>query len=149
MCLCLGVGFVGFILKQRKYLVHISVWCDMNEVTIPHALFIENNIVYYVISFREGWYEFKKSQCGDPEHRIKLCEINSIKTNNIDGYITMRFIFKEMNKSIGKIINKSDFNLSKTYDVWKNLSSHSQLICGRNEISHKYQKYILNYSWYG
>ena len=40
MCLCLGVGFVGFILKQRKYLVH--------------ALCIEKDIVYQVISFREG-----------------------------------------------------------------------------------------------
>ena len=28
--------------------------CDMNDVTIPHALCIEKNIVYYVISFREG-----------------------------------------------------------------------------------------------
>ena len=28
-----------------------------------------------------------KPQCGDPGHRITLCEINSIKTDNIDGYI--------------------------------------------------------------
>ena len=41
MCLCLGVGFVG----QKVF-----VRCDMNDVTIPHALCIE----YYVISFREG-----------------------------------------------------------------------------------------------
>ena len=26
-------------------------------------------------------------QCGDPEHRITFCEINSIKTDNIGGYI--------------------------------------------------------------
>ena len=26
-------------------------------------------------------------QCCDPEHRITLCEINSIKTDNIDEYI--------------------------------------------------------------
>ena len=80
MCLCLVVGFVGFILKQRKYLV-------MNDVTIPHALCIEKNIVYNVISFRERWYGFRKPQYGYPEHRITLCEINSIKTDNIDGYI--------------------------------------------------------------
>ena len=41
----LGVGFVGFILKQIKF-----VRCDMNDVTIR----IEKNVVYYVISFREG-----------------------------------------------------------------------------------------------
>ena len=28
------------------------VQCDMNDVTIPHALCIEKHIVYYVISFR-------------------------------------------------------------------------------------------------
>ena len=59
----------------------------MNDVTIPDALCIEKNIVYYVISFREGWYGLKKPQSSDPEHWITLCEINSIKTNNIDGYI--------------------------------------------------------------
>ena len=59
----------------------------MNDVTIPHALCIEKNIVYNVISFREGWYGFRNPQCGDPEHRITFCEINSIKTDNIGGYI--------------------------------------------------------------
>ena len=56
----------------------------MNDVmcAIPHALYI----VYYVISFREVviWIQ---QICGDPEHRITLCEINSIKNDNIDGYI--------------------------------------------------------------
>ena len=28
-----------------------------------------------------------ENECGDPEHRITLCEINSIKTDNIDEYI--------------------------------------------------------------
>ena len=28
-----------------------------------------------------------ENQCGDPEHRITLCEINCIKSDNIDGYI--------------------------------------------------------------
>ena len=48
--------------------------CDMNDVTIPHALCIEKNIVYYVISFREGWYGFRKPQCVDPSigsHSVK------------------------------------------------------------------------------
>ena len=30
------------------------VQCDMNDVTILHILCIEKNIMYYVISFREG-----------------------------------------------------------------------------------------------
>ena len=61
------------------YLRKKNVW--------PHALCIEKNIVFYVISFWEEWYGFRKPQCGDPEHRITLCEIYSIKTDNIDGYI--------------------------------------------------------------
>lgn len=28
-----------------------------------------------------------KPQCGDPGHQITLCEINGIKTFNIDGYL--------------------------------------------------------------
>ena len=60
------------------------VRCDMNDVTIPHALCIDKNIVYYVISFREGCYGFRKPQCGDPEHRITLCKIITIKTDKID-----------------------------------------------------------------
>ena len=48
---------------------------------------LRKNILYYVISFRKIWYVFRKPQCGDPEHRITLCEINGIKTDNIDGYI--------------------------------------------------------------
>ena len=84
MCLCLEVGFVDFTLKTDKVLQTDFVWCDMNDVTIPHAM---TNIVYYVISFREGWNGFRKPQCGDLEHQITLCEMNSIKTNNIDGYM--------------------------------------------------------------
>ena len=67
--------------------------CDMNDVTIPHALCIEKNIVFYIINFREGWYGFRKPQCGDPEHLITLCEINSIKTDNIGGYIPVINLF--------------------------------------------------------
>ena len=33
-----------------------------------------------------------EKQCGDPEHRITLCEINSIKSDNIDGYIINVYI---------------------------------------------------------
>ena len=77
MLLCLGVDF-----ETDKVLCTYFARYDMNDVTIPHA-----NIVSYVISFREGWYGFRKPQCGDPEHRITLCEIYSIKTENIDGYM--------------------------------------------------------------
>ena len=73
--------------ETEKVLGTDFVLCDMKDVTIPHALCIEKNIVYYVISFREGWYGFRKPQCGDPEHRITLCEMNSIKSDNISGYI--------------------------------------------------------------
>ena len=59
----------------------------MNDAAIPHAMCIEKKIVYYVISIREGRYGFRKQQCGDPEHQITLFEINSINTDNIDGYI--------------------------------------------------------------
>ena len=72
---------------------------NMNDVTIPHELCIEKNIVYYVISFREGWYRFRKLQNGDPEHQITLCEFNSIKTaDNIDaiGYIINGSIIMEV-----------------------------------------------------
>ena len=34
-----------------------------------------------------------ENHSGDPEHRITLCEINSIKTDNIDGYIIKPEIF--------------------------------------------------------
>ena len=40
--------------ETEKVLGTYFVWCDMNDATIPHALCIEKNIVYYVISFREG-----------------------------------------------------------------------------------------------
>ena len=49
---------------DKKFLM-----CDMNDVTIPHAL-------YCVLR-----HQFQRGvilQCGDPEHRITLCEINSI-----------------------------------------------------------------------
>ena len=53
----------AFMLKSMNYRLHFEtdkvlctdfVRCDMNDVTIPHALCIEKNSVYYVISFREG-----------------------------------------------------------------------------------------------
>ena len=56
------------------------VRCDINDLTIPHALCIEKNIVYYVISSKRG-----KPQCGDPDYWITLCEIISIKIDNNYG----------------------------------------------------------------
>lgn len=46
-------------------------------------------IVYNAIGFREGWYGFGKPQCGDPEKRITLCRINSIKKGKLIGYCTI------------------------------------------------------------
>ena len=52
-----------FMLRSRICRLHFDtekvlgtyfVRCDMNDVTIPHALCIEKNIMYSVISFREG-----------------------------------------------------------------------------------------------
>ena len=40
--------------EAEKVLGTDLLQCDMNDVTIPHALCIEKKIVYYVISFREG-----------------------------------------------------------------------------------------------
>ena len=34
------------------------------------------------------------NQCGDPEHKITLCEVNSIESDNNDGYIINRVITK-------------------------------------------------------
>ena len=34
------------------------------------------------------------NECGDPEHQIALCEVNSIKSDNNHGYIINRFITK-------------------------------------------------------
>ena len=31
--------------------------------------------------------DIQNTTCGDPQHRITLCEINSIKTDNNDGFI--------------------------------------------------------------
>ena len=80
MTLCLRVGFVSFILKFEtdKVLGKNIIWCDMNNITKPHALCFEKNILYYVTGFREGWYGFRKPQFGDPEHWITHCEFNSI-----------------------------------------------------------------------
>ena len=51
------------------------VWCNMNNITIPNALGTEKNIVYYVISFREGWYGFRNNSVvirSIGSHSVKL-----------------------------------------------------------------------------
>ena len=55
----------------------------MNDVTI---------VLRKTLCTTSSVSERGKPQCGDPEHRITLCEIYSIKTENIDGYIIKRFI---------------------------------------------------------
>ena len=84
----------AFMLRSRICMFRLKhtdfVWCDMTDVIISYALCIEKNIVYCIISFREGWYGFRNPQCCNPEHQITLCEINSIKSDNIDGYLINR-----------------------------------------------------------
>ena len=80
MRLRLWVRFEVLILKQ---ILLSALW--MTSHYLVYCVW-RNNIVYYLISFREGWYGSRKLQCGDLEHSIKLCKINSIKTDNIDGY---------------------------------------------------------------
>ena len=58
----------------------------MNDVTIPHA-FVLRKTLCTTSSVSERGDIDSENQCDDPEHRITLCEIYSIKTENIDGYI--------------------------------------------------------------
>ena len=58
----------------------------MNDVTIHHA-FVLRKTLCTTSSVSERGDMDSENQCGDPEHRITLCEIYSIKTENIDGYI--------------------------------------------------------------
>ena len=115
--------------------------CTDLLVTIPHALCIEKNIVYYVISFREGRYGFRKPKCGDPENRITLCEINSIKTDNIDGYIINIYSNPPSQKiciiSYQQIKNSYHFQLASNFNVFidRTLQSKYSPMCDHNDIS--------------
>ena len=60
--------------------------CDMTDVTILHVLCIEKKHCVLCHQFQRG-VVFRKLQCGDPQHRITLCEIIGIKTDNNDGFI--------------------------------------------------------------
>ena len=66
-----------FHFETNKVLGTDFVRCHMNDVTIPHALCIEKNIVYTTCTCTSSGSEkgdngFRKPQCGDPEHRITL-----------------------------------------------------------------------------
>ena len=50
----------------------------MNDVTIPHA---------FALCTTSSVSERGDMDSENPEHRITLCKIYSIKTENIDGYI--------------------------------------------------------------
>ena len=54
----LGVGFV----QTEKVLATEFLRCDMNGVTIPHALCIEKNIVYYRHQFQRGVIWIQKTK---------------------------------------------------------------------------------------
>ena len=65
----------------------------LEEIDVDHRISrgLPNGIVYWekhcVICHQfRVCYAFRKLRCGDPEHRITLSEINSIKTDNNDGY---------------------------------------------------------------
>ena len=85
MCLCLGVGFAGFILKKDKVLCTYFARSDMNDLTIPHAFVLRKTLCTTSSVSERGDMDSEKPQCNDPEHQITLCEINT--TENIDGYI--------------------------------------------------------------
>ena len=80
--LCLGVGFVGFIRKVQI----------LNDVTILYALCIEKKHRVLFHQFQRGviWIH----QTSVVIHQITLCEVNSIKSDNNEGYIINRFITK-------------------------------------------------------
>ena len=60
---------------------------------------------------------FRKPQCGDPEHRITLCEIYSIKTDNIDGYRYIINVIIFMTTTLFcKLIHESFFLQRKTHE---------------------------------
>ena len=84
------------------------------------SLCIEKNIVHFVISFRERWYGFRKPQCGDPEHWLTLFEINSIKTDNIDGYI-MNYTITFKSRLNGHVFWSFivEWTLLKRYKIYK------------------------------
>ena len=90
MRLWLGVGIVCFILKQIKYLVQIlygAIW--MPQYLMQCVL---RKTVCSTSSVSERGDMDSENQCGDPENRITICEINSIKSDNIWGYIINIYI---------------------------------------------------------
>ena len=91
--------------------------CDVNDVTMPHVLGIEKkDTVYYVISFREGWYGFRKLKCDDPERRITFCKIDIIKTGYIDRYIIINAGIALLQEFSGL------FQIIVTLINWKNIN---------------------------
>ena len=54
--------------------------CDMNDVTIPHTFVLRKTLCTTSSVSERG-----EPQCGDPEHRIKLCEIYSMKLITLVG----------------------------------------------------------------
>ena len=71
----------SFFLTYEALDTDYVLW-DINNVTIHYALYIEKCILYYVISLRLGWYEFRKPQRGNPRigsHCVKL-KVSVLKT---------------------------------------------------------------------
>ena len=74
----------AFMLRSRICRLHFeTVQYDMNDVTIPHA---------FALCTTSSVSERGDMDSENPEHRITLCKIYSIKTENIDGYIIIIII---------------------------------------------------------
>ena len=87
--------------------------CDVNDVTIPHELYIlRKNIVCYVINYREGYYEFRNG--------------------NIDGYIIkLKRVFNDLTLDM-KFILLFDFVSPSAYQGC--LTSEMKFICNLKYI---------------
>ena len=59
----------------------------MNDVTIPHAFVLRKTLCTTSSVSERGDMDSENHSVVDPVHWITLCENNSIKTENIDGYI--------------------------------------------------------------
>ena len=108
------------MLRSMIYRLHFETEKDMNDVIILHALCIEKTLCTTSSVSERGDME-----CGDPEPLITLCEINSIKSDNIDGYIVKNY-FWILNKTANwfdrytnSIFITKDFTVSNQVNHFK------------------------------
>ena len=82
-----------FHFETDKVLGTDFVWWDMNDVTIPHAFVLRKTLCTTSSVSERGDMDSENHSVVDPVHWITLCENNSIKTENIDGYIIKFSLF--------------------------------------------------------